>query len=233
MLHGGGSTAASWFANVGALSDSCRIYAPDRPGEPGLSEAGPTAIAERADWMSWIGTVLDRFGVRRCAVVGHSYGAWMALSFAVHAPHRVSHLALIDPTSCFKGGLNTYNLRSLPLFVRPSEARMRSFLKWETRGRGLDPAYLELLAAGAEDFPSSRIVYPARPTRAALAGLHMPVLVALPSESRQNDARRTAASARELLTDPTVVELPGQSHHSVPSESPDLLNRTLATFLSQ
>ena len=73
--------------------------------------------------MSWLSIVLDRLRVGRCAVVGHSYGGWMALSFALNAPNRVSHLALVDPTSCFKGGSTRYNVRSVPMMMRPSAAR--------------------------------------------------------------------------------------------------------------
>ena len=174
LLHAGGNTAASWFANVGELAKTCRVYAPDRPGEPGLSESGPTAIVERADWMSWLGIVLDRLRIPRCAVIGHSYGGWMALSFAIHSPQRVSQLALLDPTSCFKGGRTRYNVRSVPLLMRPSAGRMRSFLSWETRGRPMHPGFVDLLETGAQDFPTSRIVFPTRPSREALAGLESP-----------------------------------------------------------
>lgn len=233
LLHGGGSTAASWYANVGALSQTCRVYALDRPGEPGLSEPGPTKITERDDWMFWLSSVLDRLGIGRCAMVGHSYGGWMALSFAIHAPQRVTQLALLDPTSCFQGGRTTYNVRSVPLLLRPTAARMRSFLQWETGGRGIDLVYLDLLCSGAADFPTARLVFPTRPTRETLAELDPEVLVALPSHSRQNDAERTAESARELLDDPTVVLLPDQSHHTIPSRSPQQLNDLLTRFLAR
>ena len=232
LLHAGGNTAASWFANVGALARTCRVYAPDRPGEPGMSESGPTAITERADWMAWLGIVLDRLRVPRCAVVGPSYGGWMALSFAVHAQHRVSQLALLDPSSCFKGGRTRYNVRSVPLMMRPSADRARSFLSWETGGRPLHPGYVGLLEAGAEDFPSSRIVFPTRPSREALSSLDVPVLVVLPTRSRQNHPNRTARSATELLPQATVVPLLGHSHHSIPTEAPEQLNNLLLGFLA-
>jgi pimeloyl-ACP methyl ester carboxylesterase len=232
LLHAGGNTAASWFANVGELAKTCRVYAPDRPGEPGLSESGPTAIVERADWMSWLGIVLDRLRIPRCAVIGHSYGGWMALSFAIHSPQRVSQLALLDPTSCFKGGRTRYNVRSVPLLMRPSAGRMRSFLSWETRGRPMHPGFVDLLETGAQDFPTSRIVFPSRPSREALAGLDVPVLVVLPTRSRQNHPNRTARSATKLLPDATIVPLLGHSHHSIPAESPDQLNNLLLGFLA-
>jgi pimeloyl-ACP methyl ester carboxylesterase len=231
LMHGGGATAASWFANVGPLAGRCRVYAADRPGEPGLSEPGPTEIREREDWMSWIGSLLDRLGVETCALVGHSYGAWLALSYALRSPGRVSQLALIDPTSCFGGSRPGYTVRAIPLFVRPTAQRMRRFLEWETGGRPLAPELLELLACGEADFPAGRLVFPTRPARDGLRTMDLPLLLALPRESRQNDPAAIARRARQLVKGVRVVELPDQTHHSVPSYRPELLNSTLVEFL--
>ena len=84
---------------------------------------------------------------------------------------------------------------------------------------------------GAEDFPSSRIVFPTRPAPDAMSALDMPVLVVLPTRSRHNHPNRTARSATELLPGATVVPLLGHSHHSIPAESPGQLNSMLVGFL--
>ena len=233
LMHGGGATAASWFATVGALAGRCRVYAADRPGEPGLSESGPTEIRERDDWMSWVGSLLDRLGLETCALVGHSYGGWIALSYALRAPERVSHLALLDPTSCFGGSRPGYTVRAIPMFVRPTAQRMRRFLEWETGGRPLPPELLELMACGEADFPATRVVFPTRPTRDALRALDVPVLLALPRESKQNDPVAVARAARKVLRRLTVLELPDQTHHSVPSYRPEALTSALVDFLDR
>jgi len=232
LLHAGGATAASWFANVGPLAGRCRVYAADRPGEPGLSTSGPTEIREREDWMAWIGSLLDRLGLAECALVGHSYGGWLALSYALRTPGRVSRLALIDPTSCFRGSRPGYTVRAIPMFVRPTAQRARRFLEWETGGRPLAPELLELITCGEADFPAGRTVFPTRPSADAMAALDLPVLLALPRHSRQNDPAALARAARRVLRRLSVVELPGQTHHSVPSYDPELLNRTLLDFLA-
>ncbi|GGV36479.1 hypothetical protein GCM10010182_70780 [Actinomadura cremea] len=40
LLHGGGTTAAVWYANVAELTRRHRLYAVDRIGEPGRSIRG-------------------------------------------------------------------------------------------------------------------------------------------------------------------------------------------------
>jgi pimeloyl-ACP methyl ester carboxylesterase len=45
--------------------------------------------------------VLDGLGVELPELVGHSYGAWIALTYALQRPARVGKLTLLDPTMCF------------------------------------------------------------------------------------------------------------------------------------
>jgi lipase len=47
--------------------------------------------------------VLDAEGIERCAVVGHSFGGFLATHLAAMAPQRVSVAALIDPAIAQSG----------------------------------------------------------------------------------------------------------------------------------
>jgi pimeloyl-ACP methyl ester carboxylesterase len=99
---------------------------------------------------------------------------------------------------------------------------------WETGGAPLDPAWLELAAAGTR-FPT-RLVVPRRPSRRQLRELDVPTLVVLAGRSRAHDMRRVAARASRL-PHVTVTELPDVSHHGMPSVHADRLNRELLAFL--
>ena len=44
--------------------------------------------------------IMDRIGIESAAVVGHSYGTFMASRLVQRLPHRVKSLALLDPV-CF------------------------------------------------------------------------------------------------------------------------------------
>lgn len=91
-----------------------RLVRPGGPPGPGTPRprrrpdrrAGPQRRGERpirtvADLTAWLDGVLDGLGADRTALGGHSYGAWIALHYALHAPHRVRKLVLVDPTQCF------------------------------------------------------------------------------------------------------------------------------------
>src|SRR5207247_3743127 len=119
-------------------------------------------VRSRDDLMAWLDAVRSELGLETAALCGHSYGGWLALSYALHAPERVSHLALLDPTLCFAGMALTYRLHAVPLFARPSAGRLRAFLRWETGGVPLDPTWLELAGLAAE-VPRQKTVIPKTP----------------------------------------------------------------------
>ncbi|MFJ5074013.1 alpha/beta fold hydrolase [Streptomyces sp. NPDC088553] len=75
---------------------------------------------------------------------GHSYGVWIAAHYAARYPKRIAGLVLLDPARVFAGFHPGYVLTALPMLVRPTPRRIRSFLAWETGGATLDAAWLRL-----------------------------------------------------------------------------------------
>ena len=230
LLPSGGATATAWSAVAGRLSRTHRVIAVDPIGQPGLSTPGPRPLKTAEDLARWLDQVLDYLGVQRAAVAGHSYGGWLALRYALHAPARVSHLVLLDPTMCFAPLSLTYRLRSIPLVTRPSAGRARRLLAWETRGRPLDPDWLAVAAAGA-DLGRPRIVLPRVPGPTELAGLAVPALVVVAARSQAHDPAQIAARARERLPEVTVETLAQATHHTIPTEDAEELTGYIASFL--
>jgi len=230
LLPGGGATATAWRAVAGGLSGSHRVIAVDPVGQPGLSSPGGRPLNTAADLAGWLDQVLDALAIQRAALIGHSYGAWMALRYALHAPGRISRLVLLDPTDCFAPLRLRYRLRAIPLLARPAARRMRRFLAWETRGRPLDELWLAVAAAGS-DLGRMNIVMPRRPPPGQLAGLRRAVLVIVAGQSRAHDPERVARHAQDCLPEVTTVRLPQASHHSIPTEDAHELLRHIAPFL--
>lgn len=229
---GGGATSASWYAQAADLARTHRVLAVDLVGCAGRgAEAGDRHPRTVADLVDWLGAVLDGLGLERADLGGHSYGGWIALHYALRAPARVHRLFLLDPTTCFAGFRAAYLLRALPLLLRPTPRRARTFLAWETGGAPLDPDWLRLQEAAA-GFPSvSKPVTGPRPAPEALRGLDMPVLLLLAGNSRALDTRRAAARADALLPRAETVVLPDVSHHALPQGAPAELGRRLTEFL--
>jgi pimeloyl-ACP methyl ester carboxylesterase len=227
LLHGGGATSTSWFANVGELGERHRIYAVDLIGDAGRSVADGKPVGGVGDLMAWLDEVLDHLGVETTYLCGHSYGAWIALHYAIHSP-RVGRLALLDPTACFTRWNPRYLLRALPMLLRPTPQRTRDFLSWETSA-GMDPACLELQARGAE-FQAAKVVTRPNPDPSRLAA---PTLVLAAENSKAHNPNRLIARAERLVPNVRTAVLPGVGHHALPTEKSAELNEILADFFTK
>ncbi|MFD5539272.1 alpha/beta fold hydrolase [Streptomyces sp. NPDC127079] len=229
LLPGGSATGLVWFANAPALGERYRVHAVDLLGDAGRTERRGAAPRTADDLTAWLDALLDGLGLARTRLCGHSYGAWLAARYALHAPRRVDRLALVDPTQVFAGFRPGYLLRALPTLVRPTEARARAFLAWETAGSRPDETWQRLYAL-ASTVPGRKLVVGGRPRT---AGLDMPVLVLLAEHSRAHRARKVAERARRALPLGEVVLLPDATHHSLPLTAPQQLNDRLTDFLGR
>ncbi len=93
-LHGAASSAHWYDLTIPHLRDSVRIIAPDQRGH-GKTDQPSTGY----DWATLAGDVIgtmDALGIDRAAVMGHSWGASVALALAALHPDRVTALAMID-----------------------------------------------------------------------------------------------------------------------------------------
>ncbi|GAA3088155.1 pimeloyl-ACP methyl ester carboxylesterase [Kribbella aluminosa] len=211
LLAGHGATAPVWFAVAPLLAERYRVYAPDLPGDAGLSTAPPPRTV--TDLMTWLSGVLK--GLDEPLLIGHSYGAWIALTYALQA--RVRKLGLIDPTDCFTGLKPTYVARALPMLLRPSEARYESFIYWETQGLPVDPSWLGLAALGSCQ-PTARPVKPQHPR--SFQDLPQTVVV-VADRTKAHDPHKLAQRAASAGA--AVVHLPTATHHSLPALHADEL----------
>lgn len=91
LLHGQPGSGSDWREVVARLPVSVECVAVDRPGYRSSPHraVGVVGNAERvlAD--------LDRAGIGRAVLVGHSFGGGVALTAAALAPHRVCGLVLV------------------------------------------------------------------------------------------------------------------------------------------
>lgn len=137
LLHGAMTTHQDWLAGpAGALSEGGRVTAVDRPGH-GLSHR-PRFVGTPRDQATQIADGLDRLGIGPAVVVGHSFGALVALALAERFPERVTRLVLVAPLVFPEPRLLEHGLiapRSMPV-VGPLLSRF-------ARSSGFDRAAIE------------------------------------------------------------------------------------------
>ncbi|RZU12148.1 pimeloyl-ACP methyl ester carboxylesterase [Kribbella rubisoli] len=214
LLPGHGATSSVWFTVAPQLAEQYRVYAIDLIVDAGRSTNTGRTPKTPDDLHIWLSGALAGLGIDRAAFCGHSYGAWIALTYAIAHPERVDRLALLDPTDCYLGLRLPYILRALPGLLRPSQARSISFLRWETQGLPVDPQVLELAGLAAEQ-PSTPFVRTKRPTDDRLRAIAPLVFVA--GRSKSQDPARLTRRVTTLSPAAAVVQLETATHHSLPS----------------
>jgi pimeloyl-ACP methyl ester carboxylesterase len=94
MIHGFASGLHTWKKVIPELTDDHRVLALDLKGF-GWSDR-PEGDYSPAEQARVVLALMDARGIERAAIVGHSYGASVALALALAAPERVTRLVLYD-----------------------------------------------------------------------------------------------------------------------------------------
>ncbi|MBV9745355.1 MAG: alpha/beta hydrolase [Acidobacteriia bacterium] len=96
MIHGITGNLAIWHLEiVPALMSAYRITTYDLRGH-GYSDVPPTGYTT-ADHATDLKYLLDSLGIQRAHIMGHSFGADIALHFTILFPERVNRLILVEP----------------------------------------------------------------------------------------------------------------------------------------
>jgi pimeloyl-ACP methyl ester carboxylesterase len=89
-VHGQPGSALDWYAVAPLLCDDFTVIVPDRLG---YGRSGGSAAGFQDNAAS-LADLLDRLGIRRAVVAGHSWGGGAALAFAESFPDRTAGLVL-------------------------------------------------------------------------------------------------------------------------------------------
>src|SRR5580704_17638060 len=94
LLHGLGGAKEFWLANIGALASKYHVYAIDQIGF-GQSDK-PLLDYRIATFTDFLYGFMQAEKIAKAAMVGNSFGGWIALDFAVQHPEMVDKLVLVD-----------------------------------------------------------------------------------------------------------------------------------------
>ena len=245
-LHSNASSSSQWRALTQRLSATHRVIAIDSIGAgknpPWAGEPGPTL----SDEVAFVEPVL-------CAVeppfflVGHSYGAAVALVGSVQRPDRIRALviyeppliALLDqqapgqPASLELSRTAADAAASIAAGDRAAAAR-RFIDYWMGDGSwdAMPPARQAPIAASMDPIAHWARALAQEPTPlAAFRSLAMPVLCLVGSESPASSRSVTRLLA-QTLPNATVIECAGLGHMG-PVTHPEVVNEAIAAFIAR
>lgn len=97
LLPGAVATSLMWAPNIRDLSESCRTYAVDQIGDVGRTTC-TKPVRRVDDLLAWLDELFDALDLREgLSLAGVSYGGWLTLQYAAHAPQRLSAAIPLAP----------------------------------------------------------------------------------------------------------------------------------------
>ncbi|GAA1254862.1 carboxylesterase [Kitasatospora nipponensis] len=232
LLHGHAGHASNWYPQVAALGASHPVYAIDTLDDPGRSVQRVVAADGEAN-ASWLGEVLAGLGLERVHLVGLSYGGWLALNQAVHAPERLASIAPLDPGGIEKVPARFYlhaigGLLALlaPRRLRPALGRLLANPALSSPPEMIAPLMLGMRAYRPNTRPPARTF-----TDEELRSIHLPTLVLLGGRSALLRPRQARERVTALIPD-VRAEIVQRAGHGLTLECPELINEHLLQFIS-
>jgi len=111
LVHGASGNLGDLRLALGdRLAQTRRVVLVDRPGHGWSDRPGGAQDASPARQAALIAQALERLGIERFVLLGHSLGGAVATAFALAYPDRLAGLVLLAPvTHPWRGGLSWYN----------------------------------------------------------------------------------------------------------------------------
>ncbi|WP_345709520.1 alpha/beta fold hydrolase [Kitasatospora paranensis] len=232
LLHGHAGHASNWYPQVAALGASHPVYAIDSLDDPGRSvqRAVATGFEDNA---AWLGEVLAGLGLERVHLVGASYGGWLALNQAVHAPERLASVAALDPGGIAKVPARFYAHMILGLFgmlaprrFRPAVGRLLANPALTSPPEMIAPLMLGMRTYKPNSRPPARVF-----TDAELGSIRLPTLVLVGSRSALLRPRLALARVTALIPGVSTETVEGAGH-GLNLDRPKTVNGHLLRFIT-
>ena len=233
LIHGSASSARSWDALVPLLTDSHHVIRIDLLGHGRSAKPADRSYAV-PDQAHRAGVALDRLGVERAVVAGHSSGGVAATALAEQRPDLVTALALVNTGP----GMDAYIAQEAAISQwPPTDEQLRRFAStgfsrpgYEVPQELLDEVRCMTLHTLTATMQGTRdyLVERALPDR--LAPLGKPLLVIFGEDDRR---WRSSSAAGYLAVPGAKVELlPGLGHTPILEDPPRTAAPLLAFALS-
>ena len=233
LLHGMHLSATMWFSNIADLSRHYRIYAVDTIGGVGRSVVAHS-LKSRADLAGWLNEVLDGLRITQTDILGHSYGGWLALNFALNASGRIKRLILLAPLG-LRPLVSQFWLRGIPIMLFQHRSFITGFMKWMTvEGYIVNKLFVEQFVLGMKNFhPRFQIrVLPTAFSDKELRQIKIHTLLLIGAEEVIYNPNTAVNRAKQLMQNIKADVIPNASH-GLPMERPEFVNERILGFLNQ
>jgi pimeloyl-ACP methyl ester carboxylesterase len=217
VLHGALASSAHVLSELAPLLSTFRVHAVDIIGQSVKSAEVRPPVSDNS-YGVWLTEVMDGLALAKAHVVAVSYGGFIALKLAAHAPARIDRLVLLVPAGVVNGppldGLFKLGLPMLLYRAFPSEKRLARSVQYLLTTTGDDwTPYLGEAFRGID--LDMRVPPLARPEE--LANLTAPTLVLGADNDLSFPGRKLLDRASKLLPNLKDKELIANCRHCPPT----------------
>ena len=235
LLHGLGASSTTWYKNIGALAQSHRVYAIDIIGTASKSVC-VKALANLAESVSWLNQVFDHLGIHKAHLIGHSYGGFISINFAIQCPAKIHSLILLAPAASLKSLTLQFFLRGLLMMIVPWRPIIIWVLNWfggnGSAGLSEEEPFVKQMILAIQIF-KSKLKFPPRVyTDTELQRLNMPTLVMVGSREVIYDPDAALKRAETTIPACDVLKVLNAGH-ALQVDEPELVNKAILDFIAK
>lgn len=245
-IHSNASTSGQWRGLMDLLARNHLVLAPDSYGSGKTADWPSDRVIRLQDEIDLLEPVFARAG-ESFALVGHSYGAAIALLAALRYPGRVRALALYEPTlfavvdaqqpppNGADGIRRTVLAAGAALDAGDQDLAARHFIDFWTGGGSWDATPAQRKPAIADSVANvrrwSHALFTEPTPVETFAPLDVPVLYMLGGDSPES-AHAVSRVLLPVLNHAKVVRFAGLGHMA-PLTHPEVVNAEIARFLGE
>jgi pimeloyl-ACP methyl ester carboxylesterase len=223
LLHGAGLTSTVWFANIAEWSAHHRVYAVDVIADAGKSVAD-RLLEKRLDYAKWLNEVFDGLNIKRCDLLGHSFGGWLTLNMAL------TYL-LLAPAASFRplGFITKLILHLAEFKIHPPA---RSFLRvGAAKGTVIEESFIHLIEMVTRYCRPATSMFPTVYTDEELNQIELPALLLIGAGEKIYNPQKVIERAQRWMPNLTAEIIPDAGHLLI-MDQPEIINACILKFLS-
>lgn len=235
LLHGIAISSTCWHPNIAGLSYDFRIFAVDVIGDAGRSVPSNTP-KNRSEHGEWLIDVFNELHIAQAHLAGLSYGGFLTLNFALHAPERVRRMVLLSPAASiarFRLGFWLRMLAKMVLPTRPNRAAFNNTVRSISvrSDSPEDPVFEQMFLNFC--FGRFRVkVWPVVFKDEELRRVSVPTLLLIGDREIIYDPRAAVERATRLI--PRIkAEIIPKAGHFVSFDQPESVDARILAFLRQ
>ncbi|MEM1347641.1 MAG: alpha/beta hydrolase [Myxococcota bacterium] len=212
-LHGALSGAPHAMGQMPGLFDHFDVYAPNILGHSAQGDEVRLPLKGDA-YAQWISAIMDHYGLDSALFCAASWGAFVTLRTATHAPERVRRMALMVPAGLVSGpawaGLTKVGWPLMRYKLRPTPERLeRALANLFTDLE--DPMWMPFMGDVFNDFKTDLSIPPLL-SKGDLDGYRGKALIIAGSHDLSFPGERIQKRAPEVLPDVEVHVVRGMRH---------------------